>query len=60
MVADLSGLHFELEGERGSDELAAWLAGEAWPFHARSKWSVGDALRSSVSYAILRDDWPAS
>jgi RimJ/RimL family protein N-acetyltransferase len=39
-------LGFSLVGDGEANELADWLAAETWPYHARSRWTVDDALAS--------------
>jgi RimJ/RimL family protein N-acetyltransferase len=46
MTAGPADLVFTLVGEDEAGDLAAWLAGELWPFHGRSRWTVADALAS--------------
>lgn len=39
-------LEFRPVRDDEAGELAAWLAGESWPFHARAAWTVDEALES--------------
>lgn len=46
MSTDPARLAYTPVHDEEAEDLAAWLAGEAWPFHGRTRWTHAAALES--------------